>query len=409
MNPLENKNIVLGVTGSIAAYKAADLASKLSQSGAVVKVILTELATKFVSSITYQSLTGNCAYTDGDLWGGEAHVLHIGLAHEADLIVIAPATATTIAKLANGIADNLLTVTVLAGGSDLSAVPLLIAPAMDAGMYSNPATQENIKTLVQRGAVFIGPDEGHLASGLKAKGRMSEPEEIAGCIRYSLSRGGVLHGKKILVTAGGTREDIDPVRFITNRSTGKQGFALAQAGLDAGAEVVLISTPNNLRSPFGVTQIQVRTAEEMKNAVLQNCADADAICMAAAVSDFRPMKVSSIKIKKVDSGHTLSLEPTDDILLKISRIRIKTNKPGVVVGFAAESQDLVTNARAKLDAKNLDLIVANNILSKDTGFASETNQVVLLFPDGQQENLPVMTKYQVAERIILEITKLLSR
>ena len=257
MSILSNKRILLGVTGSIAAYKAADLASKLTQAGAQVDVILTSAAEKFITPLTFQSVTGRRAYVDTDLWGNEAHVLHIGLSHSADLLVIAPCTANTIATLAHGQADTLLTVTALGMQS-----PLLIAPAMDGGMFDHPATQENIETLKKRGATFIGPAEGHLASGLSGVGRLLETAEIIGHIRLILGRNGLLAGKKIVVTAGGTQEPLDPVRVLTNRSSGKQGYAVAQAALDAGAQVILITTPTALTPPTGARVVHVETAKE---------------------------------------------------------------------------------------------------------------------------------------------------
>ncbi len=252
---LAQKNILLGVTGSIAAYKAADLASRLTQAGALVDVILTPAATEFVSPLTFQSVTGRPAFTEEALWGAEAHVLHVGLGHGADLFAVAPATANTVAKLAHGIADNLLVLAALSFGPGTASRPLLIAPAMDAGMLDHPATQENLETLRQRGAVIIGPEVGHLASGLEALGRMTEPNVLLGHIRYLLTRLGPLQGRQVVVTAGGTQEAIDPVRVLTNRSSGKQGYALAQAALDAGAQVTLISTPVSLSAPQGVELI----------------------------------------------------------------------------------------------------------------------------------------------------------
>src|SRR3972149_2805328 len=268
MSILSNKRIILGVTGSIAAYKAADVASKLTQANAQVDVILSGAAEKFITPLTFQSVTGRRAYTDTDLWGNEAHVLHVGLGHTADLLVIAPCTANTIAKLAHGQADTLLTVTALA-----STCPLLIAPAMDAGMFDHPATQENLDTLKKRGATI-----GH--------------------IRRLLGRNGLLAGKKILITAGGTQEPIDPVRVLTNRSSGKQGYALAQAALDAGAQVTLITTPAPLTAPIGARLIHVETARQMLDAVLDESAQSDALIMAAAVADFRPKNMAKDKIKK---------------------------------------------------------------------------------------------------------------
>src|SRR5215208_6670306 len=263
MSILSQKRITLGVTGSIAAYKAADLASKLTQAGAQMDVILTGDAEKFVSTLTFQSVTGRRAYTDEDLWGNEAHILHVGLGQAADLLVIAPCTANTIAKLAHGQADSLLAVTALAMRS-----PLLIAPAMDGGMYDHPATQENIEILKKRGVTLIGPVEGHLASGLSGIGRLLETGEIIGHIRMLLGQNGPLAGKKIVVTAGGTQEPLDPVRVISNRSSGKQGYALAQAALDIGAQVTLITTPTALTPPVGARVIKVETAKQMLEAVL---------------------------------------------------------------------------------------------------------------------------------------------
>src|SRR5687768_6787232 len=280
MSILSNKQIILGVTGSIAAYKAADLASKLTQAGAQVDVILTSAAEKFITPLTFQSVTGRRAYTDQDLWGKEAHVLHVGLGRAADILVIAPCTANTIAKLAHGQSDSLLAVTALA-----THAPLLIAPAMDGGMYDHPATQENIETLKTRGSSFIGPAEGHLASGLSGVGRILETAEIIGHIRVVLGRNGPLAGKKIVVTAGGTQEPLDPVRVLTNRSSGKQGYALAQAALEMGAKVTLITTPTALTPPVGVQITPVETAKQMLDAVLVASVKSDALIMAAAVAD----------------------------------------------------------------------------------------------------------------------------
>lgn len=389
---------MLGVTGSIAAYKAADLASKLTQAGALVDVILTEGAQHFVTLLTFQSVTGRKAYTDQDLWGGEGHVTHIGLGRAAELILIAPASANTIAKLANGIGDNLLTVTVLA-----SHCPLFIAPAMDVGMFEHSATQANVKILDERGVTFIGPEEGRLASGLVGRGRFSEPPDIMAALRYHFSRTGPLAGKKIVVTAGGTQEPIDPVRRITNRSSGKQGYAVTQAALDAGANVTLISGSSALMVPFGAQAEYVETAEDMRQAVLEACADADALIMAAAVADFRPVTAAEQKIKKESGLLSIPLQPTADILLEVGKRKAQTGFPRMLVGFAAESQDLNQNARKKLHAKNLDLIVANDISAADAGFGVDTNRVTLLFRDGKTQPLPLVSKSEVAEEIIRQV------
>ena len=404
---LDQKNILLGVTGSIAAYKAADLASKLTQAGALVDVILTPSATEFITPLTFQSVTGRPAFTDKALWGAQAHVLHVGLGHTADMFVIAPATANTIAKLAYGLADNLLVLTGLSFGPGTVDRPLLIAPAMDGGMLNHPATQENQELLRQRGAIIIGPEVGHLASGLEARGRMTEPAIILGHIRYLLTRRGPLQGRRVVVTAGGTQESIDPVRFITNRSSGKQGYALAQAAVDEGAEVTLISTPVSLELPPGVDLIQVTTAAEMESAVLKACTKADALLMAAAVSDFRPTQIVGHKIKKTSEIPIIELERTSDILLSLSKQRLQSGTPKVVVGFAAETQNLLANAEAKLKSKHLDLIVANDVSSPESGFGVDTNQVTLLLSDGRTFPLPLLAKSEVAERVIAEVIKLL--
>lgn len=396
-NPLANKRILLGVTGSIAAYKAADLASRLTQAGALVDVVLTESAAKFVSPLTFQSVTGRKAYTDADLWGGEGHVTHIGLGHAADLVLIAPVSANTLAKLAHGMGDNLLSVTVLA-----SHCPLVLAPAMDVGMYSHPATQANVEILRQRGAVFIGPEEGRLASGLVGLGRFVEPARILGQTRYLLSRSGPLAGCKIVVTAGGTQEPIDPVRMITNRSSGKQGYAVAQAALDAGAEVVLISAPTALTPPVGAALVAVKTAAQMQAAVLAETGDAYALIMAAAVADFRPLPAAQ-KFKKETGIPRIELEATADILAAVSARKAETGFPKFTVGFAAESQDLLKNAQSKLERKRLDMIVANDILAEDAGFEVDTNRVVLLFADGRIQKLPVQEKSEIAEAILQQI------
>ena len=401
---LSGKRIVLGVTGSIAAYKAADLASKLAQAGAQVDVILTGAAEKFITPLTFQSVTGQRAYIDNDLWGNEAHVLHVGLGHTADLIVIAPCTANTLAKLAHGQANSLLTVTALA-----STEPLLIAPAMDGGMFDHAATQENLDTLRKRGAYIVEPAEGHLASGLSGKGRLPETSELIGHIRLVLGRRGLLAGKKIVVTAGGTQEPLDPVRVLTNRSSGKQGYSLAQAALDAGAQVTLITTPTALTPPVGAQVLHVETAKQLLDMVLKESNGCDALIMAAAVADFRPKIQAKDKIKKEGGIPQIELEATEDILKTVSALSVERNgsRPRVVVGFAAESQDLLQNATVKLQSKNLDLIAANDISADDAGFAVETNRITLLFADGHRESLSLMSKTEAAEIIISRIAALL--
>ena len=400
MTTFTNKHILLGVTGSIAAYKSAELASKLTQAGAQVDSILTPAAEKFITALTFQSVTGRKAFIDADLWGGQAHVLHVGLAHSADLLVIAPCTANTLGKLAHGIADNLLTITALA-----ARCPLLVAPAMDVGIYTHPATQDNIRILSQRGVYFAGPNEGRMASGLVGKGRLVEPSELIGHIRFLLGRPGPLAGRKIVVTAGGTQEPLDPVRVLTNKSSGKQGYALAQAALDAGGTVSLVSAPTALTPPVGVRLIPVTTSEEMLETVLAESAGADALVMAAAVADFRPNQVAKTKLKKRDGIPQVALEAAPDVLAAVAGLGPR--RPRVVIGFAAESRDLLLNAEAKLKSKNLDMIVANDISAPDSGFGVDTNRVTLLFSDAQKLPLSLMSKDEVAETIIARLAMLL--
>ena len=389
---LINKHILLGVSGSIAAYKAADLASRLTQAGALVDVILTQSALQFITPLTFQSVTGRRAFEDADLWGSEGHIQHIQLGKGADLVIIAPATANTLAKLAHGLADNLLTVTVLA-----ASCTLLAAPAMDGGMYAHPATQANLEILRKRGVVLLGPAEGHLASGLSGTGRMLEPVEILAQARLELSRRGPLAGRKVVVTAGGTQEPLDAVRVLTNRSSGKQGFALAQAALNLGADVILITAPTHLLAPTGARRVDVRTAQEMHAAVMKSAPHADILVMAAAVADFRPATSSRQKLKKEIGLPEIRLEATPDILQAVAQSKEATGRPKLAVGFAAESQDLIENARHKLQMKKLDLMVANDITASNAGFESDTNLVILLYPDGSLEHLPLMSKESVAE------------
>lgn len=402
VTPFEDKRIVLGVTGSIAAYKSADLASKLTQAGALVDVILTQSATQFVTPLTFQSVTGQTAYTDSDLWGSQGHIQHIDLARHASQLVIAPITANTLAKLAHGIADNLLTVTALA-----ARCPIILAPAMDGGMYTNPATQANLDTLRQRDVTIMGPVEGHLASGMTGIGRMVEPIALLGHIRYGLTRRGPLKNKKIIVTAGPTFEPFDPIRGITNLSSGKQGFTLAQAALDEGADVTLITGPTHLAAPIGVKLVEISTADEMHLSVLEALPDSTALLMSAAVADFRPKSPMEEKVKKSAGVPKVELEATTDILAAVAEVKTKHGYPEITVGFAAESQDLIQNARRKLEEKHLDLIVANDISAADAGFAVDTNRVTILDAGGGEEVLPLMGKYEVAQYVMERVIGLL--
>ena len=398
---LRGKRILLGVGGSIAAYKAAELASRLTQAGAHVDAILTAAASRFVTPLTFQSLTGRPA--PADLWSEDAHVLHVGLADGADLLLVAPATADLLAKLAHGLADDLLTVTALA-----ARCPLLIAPAMDAGMFEHPAVQANLTALRMRGATVIGPAEGRMASGLTGRGRMLEPDEILGHVRRAAGRNGPLAGRHVVVTAGGTEEPIDPVRSLSNRSSGKQGFAVAQAALDRGANVSLVAAPCSLPTPVGASRLDVSTAHEMAHAVLEACASADALVMAAAVADFRPVRPADHKLKKGAGLPVLELERTTDILRAVAEVRARSGRPACVVGFAAETGDLLANARKKLQEKRLSLVVANDVSKPDAGFGADTNRVTLIDSTGVEE-LPLLSKAEVAERILERVGALLTR
>ncbi|MGD1040253.1 MAG: bifunctional phosphopantothenoylcysteine decarboxylase/phosphopantothenate--cysteine ligase CoaBC [Dehalococcoidales bacterium] len=392
---LKNKVIVLGISGGIAAYKAADLASKLAQAGATVKVVMTWEATQLVQPLTFQALTGNPVVTDMFEPAPLSAITHVSLADEADIVVIVPATANVIAKMAAGIADDILTCTVLA-----TKAPVVISPAMHHNMYVNPVTQENIGKLKARGFTVIPAVHGRLASGSIGYGRLPEIPEIMGVIQQTLGKNSDLAGKRVVVTAGGTQEAIDPVRYITNNSSGKMGYALAEAARDRGAAVTLITTPTGLNPVAGVEMVNVRSAREMKDAVVKAVAKTDALIMAAAVADYAPKTVAAQKIKKGTGGMTLELVKTPDILSAVKGNFAK-------VGFAAETQDLIANAKKKLVNKSLDIIVANDVTVKDSGFGAETNKVTILKKDGKMEDLPLMSKREVAEKILDNVAKLL--
>ena len=398
---LKGKRIVLGVTGGIAAYKAADLCSRLVKAGADVDVVMTDGATKFVSPLTFQALTHRPTSVDMFALLRDTDITHVSLGQAADLLIVAPATANTLAKLAGGLADTLLTTTALA-----MRAPILVAPAMETGMWGNPATQANVETLEERGVHIIGPAEGRLASGDIGLGRMVEPAEIVEEARRIIGLKGDLAGYRIVITAGGTRERLDPIRFIGNRSSGKMGYALAAAARDRGANVTLVSAPTSLESPRGVRLLRVESAQEMCDAVMERVSESDALIMAAAVADYRPRDVSAHKIKKAGGGLTLELERTPDILLQVANQRAESGRPLVVVGFAAETENLITNAQDKLKRKSLDLIVANDIGATDAGFGVETNRVVLLGHDGS-ESLPLLTKEEVGHHILDRVRDLL--
>ncbi len=393
--PLENKHIVLGVTGSIACYKAVDLASKLVQAGALVDVVMSYGATRFIAPLTFRAITHRDVVTDGFDPQSESAIEHVSLAHRADIVVIAPATVHCIAKLAGGLADDPLTTTVIA-----TKAPLLIAPAMDANMFDHPATQENLAKLRQRGVVVAGPAPGRLASGMMGMGRLLEPPELLGYITATMGKQGDLDGRTVVVSAGGTMEAIDPVRVITNHSSGKMGYALAEAARDRGANVVLVTAASGLAEPAMVKVVPVGSAQEMCDAVLEHVKSADALIMAAAVADYRPSSQAEQKIKKSEDDLTIALTKTTDILQAARGSFVR-------VGFSAESQDLVENAKAKVKSKDLDLIVANDITDPDSGFGRDTNKVALIGRDLQVEELPVLSKYEVSNRILDRVLALL--
>jgi phosphopantothenoylcysteine decarboxylase/phosphopantothenate--cysteine ligase len=392
----KGKNVVLGVTGSIAVYKAVDIASKLAQRGLCVDVVMTKAAMQFVTPLTFRSITHRPVVTDMFDLSSEFSVEHVALAEKADVVVIAPATADAIAKLAAGIADEMLFSTVLA-----TRAPVILAPAMDVGMWQNPVTQENLAKLRLRGFTIVGPGYGRLASGLVGMGRLIENEEILGTIYHVLGRKGDLAEKQIVVSAGGTQEPIDLVRFIGNRSSGKMGYAIAEAARDRGAVVTLVTGPTALPAPPGVDVMLVQTAEQMRDAVLKATAAADVLIMAAAVADYRPATVAEGKIKREADTLNLELVKTSDILGEVKGDIIK-------VGFAAESGDLVARATEKLKKKQLDLIVVNDITAKDSGFDTDTNRVTFIDRDGKTEQLPLMLKSEVAHKILDRVVALLA-
>lgn len=392
---LQAKRVVLGVTGSVACYKAADLASKLTQAGALVDVILTPAAERFITPLTFRSVTGRPVYTD--LWSDEAHVIHVGLGEAADVLLIAPATAHTLAKLAGGQADNLLTVTALA-----ARCPVVVAPAMDGGMFSHPAVQANLLTLQQRGVTVVGPAEGRMASGLHGPGRLLETTELIGHLRRVIGQHGPLAGRRVLVTAGPTQEPLDPVRYLSNHSSGKQGLALAQAALDLGASVTLVTGPIHLPPPVGVHHVSVQTALDMHGAVLDRLSQLDVLVMAAAVADFRPQHPATEKIKKTrfgDEGPVIPLARNLDILSAVHNWRQAEHHPLVVVGFAAETHDALAYGQDKLARKGLDYIAINDVSAPGAGFGGDTNHVVLLNAAGASVELPLADKEVIAERI----------
>lgn len=395
---LKEKSIVLGVTGGIAAYKAAALCSSLVKAGALVDVVMTDAAREFVAPLTFQALTHRPVVVEMFSLLAETEIGHVSLAKRADLLIIAPVTANTLAKLAAGLADNMLTTTALA-----TEAPIVLAPAMESHMWSNPLTQENVARLRRlRDVTLVGPGEGRLASGAAGVGRLAEPEEILDAARWVLGRRGPLAGRQVLVTAGGTREPLDPIRFVGNRSSGRMGYALARAARDRGAQVTLVSTRGGA-APFGVELTPVETAAQMRAAVLDALPAADVLLMAAAVADYRPASAAQQKIKKGEGGLALELVRTADILAEVAEAR---RAHQVIVGFAAETENLLENALDKLRRKRLDLIVANDARQ---AMGAATNQVILIGTGGSVEQLPLLPKEEVAGQVLDRVLALLAK
>ena len=394
---LRGKTVLLGVTGGIAAYKAVEVVSRLRKLGAQVRVVMTKNATEFVTPLTFETLANHPVVTDTFARPETWDVAHISLAKEADLCVVAPATANILAKLAVGLADDMLSTTLLA-----AKAPLLLAPAMNTGMWTAEATRHNVETLRARGAHFVGPEGGFLACGDTGAGRMSEPAAIVEAIEALLARRESLSGVKVLVTAGATREHLDPVRFLTNESSGKMGFAIAEAARDRGAEVTLVKGSTTAPVPEGVKVVQVVSTQELYDAVTSLAPEADAVIQAAAPADYRFRDVSDQKIKKKDGGAlTFTLEETPDIAAAVGRMK----RPGqVLVGFAAETENLLAHAQKKLASKNLDFIVANDVTQPGAGFNVDTNIATFLSAEGANPR-PLQTKRQLAEDILDEVEK----
>lgn len=396
---LKGKKIVLGVTGGIAVYKAVDLVSKLRKQGAEVRVVMTEHAQQFVTPLTFKEISGNKVAVS--MWNAnqEFNVEHIALADWADLFMVVPATANIIAKMAYGIADDLLSTTLLASHS-----PVIVCPAMNTHMYENPATQENIAKIKSRGIVVMPPASGVLACGAVGAGRLPETADIVNFVKdFFAKTEGDMRGLKVLVTAAGTREPIDPVRYVGNRSSGKMGYSIAQAAAERGAEVTLVTGPSALTPPPNIKVVNVETTQQMMDACLAVYDGCDIVIKAAAVADYRPHDVAAQKIKKkTDDALTVVMDKNPDILKTLG----ERKKGQFLVGFAAETQNLIDNAKEKVTKKNLDMIVANDVTMQGAGFGSETNIVKLIFPDGSIKELPQMSKYDVAEELLNTVLRL---
>lgn len=391
---LEGKRILLGVSGGIAAYKSVEIVSRLRKLGAEVDIVMTNSATEFVTPFTFRSISARPVYTkmftEPKIWDIE----HISLAQRADVALIAPATANILAKMALGIADDFLSTVLLA-----VSAPVLVAPAMNHAMYHHPATQKNLKILQGRGVHFIGPDRGFQACGTEGDGRMSEPAEIIAYLEGLFDNRRIMQGRKVLVTAGGTREPLDPVRYIGNFSSGKMGYAVAQAFAEAGAQVTLVSAPADLPVPTGVKVLRVTTAEDMYREVLNIFGEQDIVIKAAAVADYRPAVLKKQKIKKKGENLILELIPNPDILSSLG----KSKKHQFLVGFAAETENILENGLEKMKKKNTDMLVVNDVTASGAGFGTDTNIVSFLFKNGQRMDLPIMSKLQIARQMVKEI------
>jgi phosphopantothenoylcysteine decarboxylase / phosphopantothenate---cysteine ligase len=392
--PLDGRRVVLGVSGGIAAYKAVLVARGLLTAGARVDVVMTRGAASFVGPPTFEGITGNAVRTE--VWEDIPDETHVALARAADLIVVYPATAHLLARAAHGMADDLLTTSLLA-----ATCPVLLAPAMHTEMWDHPATQANVATLAARGVHLVGPADGPLMGGDTGVGRAVEPDDVIEAAARLLGRSRDLAGRSVVVTAGGTREPIDPVRYLGNRSSGRMGFALAAAAAARGAEVTLVAAPTDLPTPAGVKRVDVTTAQEMHDAVLPLAAEADVIVKAAAVADFRPANRADHKIKKADGVPPITLERNPDILAELGRRRREDGSgPTVLVGFAAETNDAEEHGRAKLERKGCDLLVVNDVTAPGAGFGHDTNIVVVLGADGTRDEVPLSTKQAVADRVL---------
>jgi phosphopantothenoylcysteine decarboxylase / phosphopantothenate---cysteine ligase len=402
--------IALGVTGGVAAYKAAELVRRLQQEKLDVQVVMTRSAQEFITPLTFAALTGKKVITE--MFGAdgaepanvESAIEHIAVAQRIDLLLVAPATADILAHFAQGIARDFLSTLYLA-----TKAPVVVAPAMNVNMWEHPATQENLQKLRARGVHVVDPDEGYLACGMTGAGRLAATDAIVEKVRAVLGLRRDLEGQTVVVTAGPTREDLDPVRFLTNRSSGKMGYALAEAAARRGAHVVLVSGPTDLAIPESVDWVPVRSTEEMRVAVRERASDVNIVIMAAAVADYRPAAAQSQKLKRGDAGLTLELEPTPDILAELGRDPVQQSGRRVLVGFAAETDNLAENARGKLARKGADMIVANDVTQEGAGFDTDTNIVTIFLRDGREFPLPKLTKFEVANRILDQVLEFQKR